>query len=352
MRGLGMEEDVKFGIALPFHPWEEILKRAKMAEEVGFDSIWVADHLVGMGLRRLDAMEAYTSLAAVAMVTKKVKLGTSVTNIQTRHPAVLAQTIMTLDHISNGRVIAAVGAGEAMSIVPFGIPWDKPVSRMKEAIEVLLSLWTEDPVNYDGKFFKLRDAFIRPKPIQKPHPPLWIAANSPRTLRLTAKYGDGWLPLGRSPEDYRKKLEELRDLRRKYGRSGEFEGGVLLYGVVAESDEDARKIIDLPARAFSVFAVEELRRRGIEVPEDLSLEKFVYTPENVKRVIDFASKISFDDVEDFYVWGSPETCIDKLEKWIKAGAEHIVLVALVSEKHRDMQYRLYGEKIIPYFKGK
>jgi len=347
-----MEENVKFGIALPFHPWEEILKRAKMAEEVGFDSIWVADHLVGMGLRRLDAMEAYTSLAAVAMVTKKVKLGTSVTNIQTRHPAVLAQTIMTLDHISNGRVIAAVGAGEAMSIVPFGIPWDKPVSRMKEAIEVLLSLWTEDPVNYDGKFFKLRDAFIRPKPIQKPHPPLWIAANSPRTLRLTARYGDGWLPLGRSPEDYRKKLDELRDLRRKYGRSGEFESSVLLYGVVAESDEDARKIIDLPARAFSVFAVEELRRRGIEVPEDLSLEKFVYTPENVKRVIDFASKISFDDVEDFYVWGSPETCIDKLEKWIKADARHIVLVALVSEKHRDMQYRLYGEKIIPYFKGK
>lgn len=347
-----MEEDVRFGIALPFHPWEEILKRAKMAEEVGFDSIWVADHLVGMGLRRLDAMEAYTSLAAVAMVTRKVKLGTSVTNIQTRHPAVLAQTIMTLDHISDGRVIAAVGAGEAMSIVPFGIPWDKPVSRMKEAIEVLLSLWTEDPVNYDGKFFKLRNAFIRPKPVQRPHPPLWIAANSPRTLKLTAKYGDGWLPLGRSPEDYRKKLEELQDLRRKYGRSGKFESGVLLYGVIAESNEDARKIIDLPARAFSVFAVEELRRRGIEVPEDLSLEKFVYTPENVKRVIDFASKISFNDVEDFYVWGSPETCIDKLEKWIKAGVRHIVLVALVSEKHRDMQYRLYGEKIIPYFKGK
>jgi len=148
--GVGMKEDIKFGIALPFHPWEEILKRAKMAEELGFDSIWMADHLVGMGLRRLDAMEAYTSLAAVAMVTKKVKLGTSITNIQTRHPAVLAQTIMTLDHISNGRVIAAVGAGEAMSIVPFGIPWDKPVSRMKEAIEIILSLWTKDPVNYEG----------------------------------------------------------------------------------------------------------------------------------------------------------------------------------------------------------
>lgn len=347
-----MEENVKFGIALPFHPWEEILKRAKMAEEVGFDSIWMADHLVGMGLRRLDAMEAYTSLAAVAMVTKKVKLGTSVTNIQTRHPAVLAQTIMTLDHISNGRVIAAVGAGEAMSIVPFGMSWDRPVSRMKEAIEVVLSLWTKDPVNYDGEFFKLRDAFIRPKPVQKPHPPLWIAANSPRTLMLTARYGDGWLPLGRSPEDYRKKLRELRDLRKKCGRFGGFESGVLLYGVVAESDEDAMKIIDLPARAFSVFAVEELRKRGIDVPEDLSLEKFVYTPENVRKVIDFASKISFDDIEDFYVWGSPETCIDKLDKWVKAGAQHIVLVALVSEKYRDMQYKLYGKKIIPYFKEK
>jgi len=347
-----LEENVKFGIALPFHPWEEILKRAKMAEELDFDSIWVADHLVGMGLRRLDAMEAYTSLAAVAMVTKKVRLGTSVTNIQTRHPAVLAQTIMTLDHISNGRVIAAVGAGEAMSIVPFGIPWDKPVSRMKEAIEVLLLLWTKDPVNYNGKFFKLRDAFIRPKPIQKPHPPLWIAANSPRTLRITAKYGDGCLPLGRHPDDYKKKLQELKNMRKRYSKTGEFESGVLLYGVVAESDETARKIIDLPARAFSIFAVEELRKRGIEVPEELSLEKFVYTPENVKKVIDLASKISFDDVEDFYVWGSPETCIDKLEKWVKAGAQHIVLVALVSEKYRDMQYKLYGEKIIPYFREK
>ena len=345
-----MEEDIKFGIALPFHPWEEILKRAKMAEELGFDSIWMADHLVGMGLRRLDAMEAYTSLAAVAMVTKKVKLGTSVTNIQTRHPAVLAQTIMTLDHISNGRVIAAVGAGEAMSIVPFGIPWDKPVSRMKEAIEVILSLWAKDPVNYGGKFFRLRGAFIRPKPVQKPHPPLWIAANSPRTLKITAKYGDGWLPLGRIPGDYKKKLEELENLRRKYGMSGEFEYGVLLYGVVAQDDETAGRIIEFPARVFSVFAAEELKRKGIEVPEELSLEKFVYTPENVRKIMEYASKISFDDVEEFYVWGSPETCIDKLEKWIKAGAQHIVLVALVSEKYRDMQYKLYGEKIIPYFK--
>jgi len=345
-----LKGNVRFGIALPFHPWQEILKRAKMAEEVGFDSIWMADHLVGMGLRRLDAMEAYTSLAAVAMVTKKVKLGTSVTNIQTRHPAVLAQTIMTLDHISNGRVIAAVGAGEAMSIVPFSIPWDKPVSRMKEAIEVVLSLWTKDPVNYDGKFFRLKDAFIRPKPVQKPHPPLWIAANSPRTLKITAKYGDGWLPLGRRPEDYKRKLKELEDLRKRYGKSDNFENGVLLYGVVAQDDETARRIIEFPARVFSVFAVEELKKRGIEVPEELSLEKFVYTPENVKKAVEYASKVAFEDIEDFYVWGSPESCIEKLEKWVKAGAQHIVLVALVSEKHRDIQYKLYGEKIIPYFK--
>jgi len=345
-----LKRNVRFGIALPFHPWQEILKRAKMAEELGFDSIWMADHLVGMGLRRLDAMEAYTSLAAVAMVTKKVKLGTSVTNIQTRHPAVLAQTIMTLDHISNGRVIAAVGAGEAMSIIPFGIPWDKPVSRMKEAIEVILSLWTRDPVNYDGKFFKLRDAFIRPKPVQKPHPPLWIAANSPRTLKITAKYGDGWLPLGRTVEDYQRMREELENMRRKYSRLKDFEYGVLLYGVVADNDEDARKIIEFPARVFSVFAAEELKKRGIDVPKELSLEKFLYTPENVKKIMDYASKISFEDIEDFYVWGSPDSCIEKLEKWVKAGAQHIVLVALVSEKHRDLQYKLYGEKIIPYFK--
>jgi len=343
------KEIVRFGIAMPFHPWEEVLKCAKWGEKYNFDSIWMADHMVGMGLKRLDALEAYSTLAALAMTTKKVRLGTSVTNIQTRHPAVLAQNISTLDHISNGRVITAVGAGEAMSIVPFGIPWDKPVSRMEEAIKVMIKLWTEKSVDHEGEFFKLKGAFLDPKPIQKPYPPVWVAANSPRTMRITGRLADGWLPVIR--DNYAKDLKKILDVRKRAGKLSDLERGVLLYSVVAKDDDAAKRILEFPAKVFSLFDVKGLEKYGLKVPERFSLEKFAYSPKMLTEIIEYAQKnVPFEVVEKRYIWGSPTSCIEKLEKWIKAGVNYFVIVAFVSEKYREDQYKLWGKCILPYMR--
>jgi phthiodiolone/phenolphthiodiolone dimycocerosates ketoreductase len=334
---------------MPFHPWKEILKCAKMSEKYNFDSIWMADHIVGMGLKRLDALETYSTLASLAMVTKNVHLGTSVTNIQTRHPAILAQTISTLDQISNGRVITGIGSGEAMSIEPFGITWDKPVSRMEEAIRVMIKLWTEKSINFDGKFFKLKGAFIEPKPIQKPYPPLWIAANSPRTMNITAKLADGWLPLVR--KDYENDLKNILKVRKQVGKSSTLGRGILLYSVVAKDDDTAKHILELPAKVFSLFNVNGLEKSGLKIPPNFSLKKFTYSQKMITQIIEYAQKhVPFDIIEQQYIWGSPTNCIEKLEKWIKSGVNYFVIVAFVSEKYREAQYKFWGNHILPYLR--
>lgn len=340
---------LRFGITMPFHPWEEILKCAKMSEKYNFDSIWMADHIVGMGLKRLDALEAYSTLASLAMITKKVRLGTSVTNIQTRHPAILAQTISTLDHISKGRVITAVGSGEAMSIVPFGIPWDKPVSRMDEAIRLMIKLWTEKKVDFDGEFFKLKGAFIDPKPIQKPYPPVWIAANSPRTMNMTAKLADGWLPLVR--KNYENDLKNILKVRKQVRKNSALERGILLYSVVAENDDKARRILELPAKVFSLFDVNGLDQPGLKISHNFSFQKFSYSQKMITQIIEYAQEhVSFEMIEQRYIWGSPASCIEKLEKWIKSGVNYFVIVAFVSEKYREAQYKFWGNHILPYMR--
>jgi alkanesulfonate monooxygenase SsuD/methylene tetrahydromethanopterin reductase-like flavin-dependent oxidoreductase (luciferase family) len=283
------------------------------------------------------------------MITKDVRLGTSVTNIQTRHPAILAQTISTLDHISNGRVITGIGSGEAMSIEPFGIPWDKPVSRMEEAINVMIKLWTEKSVDFDGEFFKLKGAFLDPKPIQKPYPPLWIAANSPRTMKITAKLADGWLPLVR--KDYENDLKHILKVRKQIQKSSPLKRGILLYSVVAKDDDTAKHILELPAKVFSLFDVNGLEKAGLNISHNFSLKKFTYSQKMITQIIEYAQKhIPFEIIEQQYLWGSPASCIEKLEKWIQSGVNYFVIVAFVSEKYREAQYKFWGNHILPYMR--
>ncbi|MHA1210251.1 MAG: LLM class flavin-dependent oxidoreductase [Candidatus Freyarchaeota archaeon] len=205
-------EDVRFGFVLPQYPLELILETGVYSEKKGLDSVWAADHTVGIGIKRWDFFEAWSVLSALAVKTRRVLLGTCVSDPHRRHPAVLAQTLMTLDHLSKGRAILGLGAGEAMNLVPYHIEWDRPVTRLREASEVIIKLLTEEFSDYDGEFFKLEKAFIRPKGVQEPHPPIYFGANSLRTMRLTAEMGDGWLPIGTfmKPEDYKAKFEQIK----------------------------------------------------------------------------------------------------------------------------------------------
>ena len=145
-------------------------------------------------------------LAALSVKTKNIKLGTAVSDTHRRHPETLAQIVSTVDILSGGSAILGIGPGESMNLDPFGINWDKPISRMKEAITLIKRLWTQESVSYEGKFFRFSNAILDLKPVQKPHPPIWIAANSIASLKVVAELGEGWIPLPNGPENYSKIL--------------------------------------------------------------------------------------------------------------------------------------------------
>jgi alkanesulfonate monooxygenase SsuD/methylene tetrahydromethanopterin reductase-like flavin-dependent oxidoreductase (luciferase family) len=171
---------------------------AVKADEAGFDCFLVTDHFMLSNAN--GNVDAWTLLPYLAAKTQRIRLGTCVTPVPFRPPALLAKMVATADVLSNGRIILGAGAG-----------WHKPefdgfsrwletrerVAYTREAIELLIRLWTEEtPVNYRGVFVSCAGAVVQPKPVQKPHPEIWFGSHSPYTLKLTGMYGRGWIPVG------------------------------------------------------------------------------------------------------------------------------------------------------------
>jgi alkanesulfonate monooxygenase SsuD/methylene tetrahydromethanopterin reductase-like flavin-dependent oxidoreductase (luciferase family) len=324
----------------------------EFAEKTGLDSVMMGNHLVAIGIKRREALEAWTTLAAIASKTNRIKLGTCVTDPHRRHPAVLAQTVATLDIVSNGRTIFAIGPGEAMNLDPYGIPWDKPVSKMRETIEILKKLWTEQSVNYEGEFFRLHEAILEPKPIQKPHPPIWVAGISTRTMRITAELANGWFPLLITPEQYMVGLNNIRQWADQVGRKDEnIEPALFLYTVVAEDREKARQLIELPAKMLLTLFPKNLAQLGYSAPmKELNASSFIVKSETVKMMLEKSTTIPSEAIEQFFVFGSPDDCIAGLEKYIKVGVKYFALAPLTSPPLAMPMLKLYAEKVLSYFK--
>ena len=199
-----MEKSIKFGIQLPHDPYDLIVRATLFAEKNGFDSVFTPDHLVGIGFKNWSSYEAFTLLGYLAGITTRVKLGTCVSDILRRYPAVVAQFTVTLHDFSNGRAILGVGAGEGMNLLPYGIDAKNLVSKLEEGLEIIRLLFEREEVTYEGKYFRLKNAFVMPRK----KVPLWVGANSPRTIELTAKFGDSWVPsAGAGPNSYRENLK-------------------------------------------------------------------------------------------------------------------------------------------------
>ena len=191
---------MRFGLDIAQHQltWDEILTRARLAEDAGLDGIWVFDHLKALyGDPRGPSMEGWTLLAGLARETSRVRLGTLVTGMTYRHPSMLAAEVVTVDHLSNGRVECAVGAAwnepEHRELgFPFPSLRDR-MDRLEEAVQVLRRLFTEDDVTFDGRHYRLENATYNPKPVQRPHPPIWIGGEGrSRTLPIAGRYADAW----------------------------------------------------------------------------------------------------------------------------------------------------------------
>lgn len=181
--------------------WDELVSRVRLAEDAGFDGVWGFDHFQPMyGEGPGPCFEGYTTLAALASLTERVRLGLLVTGMTYRHPSLLAAEAVTVDHASHGRLELALGAawfeGEHRALGFEFPPAGDRVSRFEEAVQVVDALLTTDGVSFDGRHFRLANATLRPRPVQQPRPPLWIGAHGERMLGIAARFADAWHSFG------------------------------------------------------------------------------------------------------------------------------------------------------------
>jgi len=296
------------------------------AEKVGFDALWVPDHLFlperiyravkSTGGR--DILDAWTTLAAMAVVTKRVKLGPCVAPIPLRNPAILAKTVTTLDNLSKGRFILGVGAGWfAEEFQGYSVPWDKfpiRIAKMREGITIMKKLWTEASTSHQGRYYTLKDAALWPKPVQKPHPPIWFGGKSEAILKATAELGDGWVAFSMTSQEFKEKYTKIGALAKKLGRKPSAIKPACCLITSVSKDYDA-------ARGIAEHYVTNFFRK------------------------------SLDQVGDFVAYGKTDDCIQKIENFVKAGAVHVALRPMRNEDIPSF-LKLYGKHIIPYFNEK
>jgi F420-dependent oxidoreductase-like protein len=199
------------------------MKRVQLAESAGFDGAWIFDHFKPLyGDPDGPCMEGWTLLAALAAVTSRIRLGVLVTGITYRYPSILAAEAVTVDQISSGRLELGMGAAwhqpehEALGI-PFP-PIKERAERLEEGIQVMRLLMTKDRASFDGRHYRLSDATYRPRPVQKPHPPIWIGAGGEQLMMpIVARQADAWHAFG-SEETMVAKSRLLDQLAEKAGR--------------------------------------------------------------------------------------------------------------------------------------
>lgn len=203
---------MKIGVDCSQHQltWDALLDRVRFAEDLGFDSAWVFDHFKALyGDPGGPCLESWTLLSALGAATSRIRLGALVTGVTYRHPSMLAMEAVTVDHVSNGRLEFSLGAAwfepEHREL---GFDFPSPAERgrrLEEALQVVKLLMTEDGATFDGRYFQLRDASYHPKPVQQPHPPIWVGAGGEQVmLPIAGRHADVWHGFGHVTELDRK----------------------------------------------------------------------------------------------------------------------------------------------------
>ncbi len=211
---------MKIGIALPifgkYAGREEIMEAALAAEALGYDSIWVSDHVVVPDSHNVFGdvfFDPLISLGFIASATSRIELGTSVIVLPYRNPLVLAKSVSSLDALSGGRVVLGVGSGWLKGeFDALGVDFARRGQMTDEYIEIMKELWTSDSPSHEGEYFSFTGIRFEPKPVRKPHPPVWVGGESRRSIERAVTHGDGWHPVGLGPGELAAKAREVRSL--------------------------------------------------------------------------------------------------------------------------------------------
>jgi alkanesulfonate monooxygenase SsuD/methylene tetrahydromethanopterin reductase-like flavin-dependent oxidoreductase (luciferase family) len=296
-----MNQTIGFGLHLPIirfngeadHSREQILSFAKKAEEMGYNYLDVNDHIV---FRNTSWLDALTTLSAVAAITNKIKIGTSILNIIVRNPVVCAKALTGIDILSSGRLFAGVGPGSYKGDYDVcGIGFEDRWKRFDEALQILNLLWEQenenDEVDYNGQYYKFKNITVAPRPFQKPHPPILIGSwgSSDAGLRRVAKYGDGWMASAYNitPDVFKTKWKDLLSYRKDLDRDiTRFDNYLVsMFGYIDNNKEKIQKV--------------------------------------VKDVLSPVLGRPADDLENLLLFGSIDECIKKIKAFLEAGVNSI-----------------------------
>jgi len=288
---------IEFGVLLPTRDaimsgrpkTAPLLAMAERAEAAGFDAVWIGDSITARPRH-----EPLTLLAAVAARTRRVRLGTAVLLPALRHPVVLAHVVGTLDRLAEGRVV--LGVGIAADNVPIrrefaavGVPFARRVGRVLETLEICRALWSRDGVSFSGSHFQLQDVTVEPKPHRAGGPPIWIGGSGPTALREAARF-DAWFPLGPTVDFVAEAWPRVQAAARAAGR---------------------------PADAVTCAGYVTLALDPSPAAAEQRLHAFLETYYGVPARALLARQATYA--------GPVEGCAEWLQRWIDAGARHIVI---------------------------
>ncbi len=332
----------------------ETVETSILLEKTGFDSIWLADHLIDIG--GAGFVDPWTVGGAIATQTKKIHIFSAVTDTQRCHPAKTAHMIANLDVLSRGRAILGIGAGEAMNTVPFGIEWEKSsdrISRLKEAIKIIKLLWassSEKRANYSGRFYNLTDAYLDQLPYRKPCPPIFIGAmSSERMLNLIGELGDGWIGWLNTPETFRKKTEIIRMAAKKAGREYENIQTATMLPVVFPRDNEPLEKFVLNAKAYLLSERRTIESLGYKPPVFPDYQNFLLSRGKQEELLKLAESVPEEYVYQCVAFGE-EQCIKMIEELIEVGASQLAIIN-ISDPNRSREIIERFGKILRYFES-
>ncbi|WP_250007007.1 glucose-6-phosphate dehydrogenase (coenzyme-F420) [Actinoplanes sp. M2I2] len=318
-------------------PPVELLNYGVLAEELGFDSVFVSDHLQPWRHDGGHAPAALPWLGALAARTERVLIGTSVLTPTFRyHPAVVAQAFATLGCLAPGRVILGVGSGESLNEVPLGLQWPdgkERFARLKEAVQLIQKLWSEDRVTYEGQFYRTENATIYDKP--ETQVPIYIGASGPAATRLAGRISDGFITTsGKGHALYTDTLlPAVREGAEKAGRT--IDDLDLMIEVKVSFDEDDEKARN-DTRHWGALALSPDEKTGVEDPIEM------------QRLSD---ALPVERTATRWICSSdPDEHLGKVTEYLDMGFKHLVFHAPGPDQERFL--RLYSERILPQLRSR
>ena len=317
----------------------------------GADSFWVADHLnsvlppsmwkpeyVGAAkiIPKMDAhVEAWTMLGYLAGHNKlgRMTLGVAVTDTGRRNPAVTAQAVVTLQHLTRGRAILGIGTGEREGNEPYGVEWSKPVSRFEEAMATIRALWDSNGelVSRESPFFPLHNATFALTPFRGKWPEIWIAAHGPRMIRAAGKYGDGWFPGTTRADEYAKQLNDLRAAASDAGRDPmSITPAGIRFILTGRAQDEIDEILDSNLVKLFVLnsSAEDWERHGAQHPMG---PEFKGVQDLIPQLIDEETALKYTAmaprglVKELFAVGMPDEVVDQLAMFRDSGMQCLVV---------------------------